>query len=218
MKKDLQIKARNLRKEGYSINELQKILGVSKSSISLWVRSVPLSEKAQVRLNKNYTNGQLASQKVIKGKTQQKNLDADLFAKRVLDKMSITKQNEIILCSMIYHCEGSKSIKDSVTFTNSDPSLIQTFLYLFRKSFEIDEGKLRVLMHLHDYHNEIKQKHFWSKITKIPIERFLKTFNKDNTGLYKKENYQGCIQIRYHDVSIGRKLHAVAKRFMERYK
>ena len=72
MKKDLQIKARNLRKEGYSINELQKILGVSKSSISLWVRSVPLSEKAQVRLNKNYTNGQLASQKVIKGKTQQK--------------------------------------------------------------------------------------------------------------------------------------------------
>ncbi len=218
MKKDLQIKARKLRKEGYSINELQKILGVSKSSISLWVRNVPLSEKAQSRLNKKYTNGQLASQKVIKEKTEEKNKIANIFALDLLREKNILNSDLILFCAMIYHCEGSKSLRDSITFTNSDPSLIQTFLFLFKRSFKIDEKRLKVLMHLHDYHNETKQKQFWSKITKIPTEQFLKTYNKKTTGLYKKENYQGCIQIRYNDVSIGRKLNAVAKSFMERYK
>ena len=218
MKKDLQIKAKELREEGYSIKELKEILGVSKSSISIWVRNVELSDKAKGRLRNNYTKGQLASQKTIKEKTTQKNIEASNFAVNLFKKVGLSSKINLLLCALLYQCEGSKDIKDAVTFTNSDPELIKTFLFLFRKSFRLDENKLKILMHLHDYHNEKVQKDFWSKITKVPTERFLKTFNKKNTGLYKKEGYQGCIQIRYHDVYIGRKLQAVAKMFMERYK
>ncbi|MFA4975152.1 MAG: hypothetical protein WC839_01120 [Candidatus Paceibacterota bacterium] len=218
MKKDLQIKATELRKKGYSVKELHKMLGVSKGTISIWIQGIKLSDKAQARLKKNYTNGQLASQKTIKEKTRQKNIQADNFAKEILSKTDCTKADRAILCAMIYFCEGNKSLKSLVTFTNSDPDLIVTFLYLFRNSFDLDEKKFRILMHLHKYHNEKIQKDFWSKITKIPKEQFNRSYLKSNSGKYKKEGYQGCIKLHYSDVSVARKLQSIAKVFMKRYK
>jgi transcriptional regulator with XRE-family HTH domain len=218
MKKELEIKAKELRKKGYSINELSRILIVSKSTISKWVNNIELSPVAIKRIAYSYSKGQLASQKTIQEKMDKKNLEADNFALDKLQNIKLLSDYSILICSMIYQCEGNKSIKDSITFTNSDPELIKTFLYLFRKSFNLDENKFRVLMHLHQYHNDDKQKKFWSQVTKIPPNQFLKTFNKANTGIYKKENYQGCVQIRYRDVQIGRSINAVAKKFMERYK
>lgn len=218
MKKELEKKAKILRAKGYSVKELHNLLGVSKDTASRWIQGVELSDNAKARLQQNYTKGQIASQKTIKEKTRKKNQIAYDFSEDFFKKVNLDKNSYLLFCAMIYHCEGSKSIKDSVTFTNSDPNLIKTFLFLFRKSFDINESKLRVLMHLHGYHNEDKQKIYWSKVTNIPISKFLKTYNKPTNGLYKKEGYQGCIQVRYRDVEIGRKLGAVAKMFMERYK
>lgn len=218
MKKELELKAKKIRLKGYSVKELHKMLGVSKSSISKWIQGIELSKKAKDRLRQNYTNGQLASMKTIKEKTRQKNVMADDFAKDVLNKVNLSKEITLLFCVMIYQCEGSKSINDSVTFTNSDPNLIRNFLFLFRKSFYLDESKFRIVMHLHDYHNEKLQTNYWSDITSIPSSQFLKTYNKPTNGIYKKEGYQGCIQIRYKDVVIGRKMQSVAKMFMERYK
>ena len=118
---------------------------------------------------------------------------------------------------MIYWCEGNKSLRDSVFFTNSDPRLIANFLHLFRNSFDIDESKFRVCMHLHDYHNEEKQLNFWSDVTFIPKNQFFKSYKKLNTKKRIRDNYQGCIQVRYYDINIARKLQAVAKEFMDKY-
>ena len=218
MKKALQLKAKKLRLKGYSVKELHKILGVSKSTISAWIQGVELPEKAQVRLRQNYTNGQLASQRTIKEKTRQKNIEADHFSENLFSKIILDKEFQTILCAMIYLCEGNKALKSLVVFTNSDPNLISTFLFLFRNAFDLDENKFRVLMHLHRYHNEKVQKEFWSKVTKIPKVQFHKTYSKPSNEKYKKEGYQGCIKVYYGDVSIARKLQSVAKMLMERYK
>ena len=218
MKKELQLKAIELRKQGYSVKELHKKLGVSKSSISLWVSTVPLSVKAKKRLMQNYTNGQIASQKTIKEKTRQKNIVAQNFANTILPKSELDKNIQALLCSMIYLCEGNKSVRAGVTFTNSDPNLIASFVYLLRNSFDLNEKKFRVLMHLHSYHDEKTQKEFWSKITNIPKTQFHKSYLKPSNGRYKKEGYQGCIKVWYGDVSVSRKMYSIAKTFMERYK
>ena len=218
MKKEIEIKVKKLRVKGYSVKELHKMFAVSKSTISGWVQGVELSEKAKARLQQNYTNGQIASQKTIKEKTRQKNIQADEFAENILNKSNFIESSQTLLCAMIYFCEGNKSLKSLVVFTNSDPNLISTFLYLFRNSFNLDEKKFRVLMHLHKYHHEKIEKKFWSKVTKIPGEQFHRTYLKPNSGKYKKEGYQGCIKVYYGDVSIARKLRSVAKMFMERYK
>jgi hypothetical protein len=52
---------------------------------------------------------------------------------------------------------------------------------------------------------------FWSKVTGIPVSQFIKPYQKANSGLYKKEGYQGCANVTYSDVTISRELRAVAQ-------
>ncbi len=216
MKKDLEIKTKELRKQGYSVKELQEMIGVSRGTISRWIQNVPLSTKAQKRLADRSTAARIKSALTIREQTRQKNIIADDFAEKVLSSAKINADIRAIICSMIYFCEGAKSY--GVNFINSDPSLIQLFLSFFRRAFEIKEEKLRVLMHIHDYHDLAKQKRYWSKVTGIPTSQFQKTFIKSSDHKYRKEGYQGCIMVRYYDMSIARKLAAIAKSFMERYK
>ena len=218
MKTKLRLKAVALREKGYSINELKGILNVSKSTISLWVRNVELSKVAKEKLESKYTKAQLLSQKAIQEKTKNKNEVANLFARGVLQKSKVTQEIKILICAMIWWCEGNKGTRNAVVFTNSDSDLVKSFLSFFRDSFQLDETKFRVLMHLHSYHNENNQKKFWSKVTNIPQLQFNRSYLKSSNGKYKKENYQGCIKVAYNDVSIARKLQSVAKLLMERYK
>jgi transposase len=44
------LKAIELRKQGYSANEIVKKVGVAKGSISVWIRNVPLTGKGRKRL------------------------------------------------------------------------------------------------------------------------------------------------------------------------
>ncbi len=216
MKKDLRLKTIELRKLGHSVKELHKEIGVSKSTISRWIQTVQLSTEAQKRLNDRSTKARIQAEITIREKTRQKNLAADDFAKKIVRSNGIDKDAQAVICSMVYFCEGGKS--NGVNFVNSNPLLIASFLSLFRKTFEIKEEKLRILMQLHDYHDEVMQKTYWSKITRVPEDQFHRSHIKKSDHKYKKEGYQGCISVNYYDASIARKLDAIAKTFMERYK
>ena len=111
---------------------------------------------------------------------------------------------------MLYWCEGEKH-SPAMRFTNSDPQMLNFFLKLFRSAFKIDESKLRVCLHLHEYHDQRQQKIFWSKITGIPEVQFSKIYLKPNTGLSKKEGYPGCVSLRYFDHKIALELEALSR-------
>lgn len=206
-------KSLELRRSGCSVKEIANDLGVSKGTISLWVKDVILSKKAKRSIENKMTAGQKASILTILTKTKNKEREATKFAKSVLSNFVTNNLFELILCAMIYECEGCK-INKEVAFTNSDPNLIKIFIQLFRKSFDLDEKKFRVCVHLHEYHNINKQLNFWSKTLRIPIEQFSKPYLKKNSGINIKIGYQGCVRLRYYDVSIARKFRALSREFM----
>ncbi|OHA90212.1 MAG: hypothetical protein A2832_02470 [Candidatus Zambryskibacteria bacterium RIFCSPHIGHO2_01_FULL_44_22b] len=216
MKINEQIEARKLRQKGYSLNEISRTLRVSKSSTSLWVRNVELSSEAKKKIADKFTAGQLASQDTKRKQTILKESEAQNLAVNVLNHYSPNINLDKILCAMIYYCEGNKIIKDGMRFTNSDPLLITAFLKLFRSTFILNEKKFRVCVHLHNYHDEDTQLKFWSKTAKIPLNQFIKSYKKKNSGLYKKEGYQGCVSIRYAGAKIARELKAIAVEFMNK--
>lgn len=209
-------KAIQLRTKGYSLNEIRDKIDASKSTISLWVRDISLSKNALARIEGRMTKGQIAARKAKRAQTAQREQYATQVARQVLQKTILNKNSAIILCAMIYYCEGRKSVQQGIAFTNSDPDLIKLFLVLFRKSFVLDEEKFRVCVHLHSYHNSEQQLKFWSKTTTIPLRQFIKPYQKPHSGLYKKEGYQGCIRVGYSDVKIARELKAIAVEFMKK--
>lgn len=96
--------------------------------------------------------------------------------------------------------------------------MIKIFMFLFRLSFNIDESKFRILMHLHEYHNEEKQKEFWSNLTKIPQSQFTKTYWKPHTKKRKRENYPGCIRVGYYSAHVARQLYAWYNSFAKEHR
>jgi len=199
--------AKRLRRQGFSLREISEKLGISKSTASLWLRKVKLSEKAKKRLIWLGVKGRQAAGQTNKEKREEEN-------KKILKKIEKNFANfgdrEIdykVECALLYWCEGTKyQDNTSVSFINADPEMIRYFLHVFRRSFRPDEKKFRALVHLHEYHNIEKQLRFWSKVTGIPRNQFNKSYLKEHTGKNKKDNYPGCISIRYSDVKIYREL------------
>lgn len=211
-------KAIVLRKRGYSLKEISQKLNISKGTASVWLRDIKLSEKAIARLSTVVTAGQM------KSASNKKEQTARLLGNYYNEVYDFLKTVEIgsdfrkISCSLIYWCEGGKSDNRMVQFTNSDPKLIAGFLSLLRKSYCLDEKKFRACIHLHEYHEPKMQLDFWSDITGIPTSQFIKPYLKSNTGKRIRDNYQGCLQIRYYDANIARQVIMLGKAFFDNFR
>jgi len=199
-------KATQLRKKGYSLNEISKKLNTSKSTASLWLNNISLNENAQKRLIKRRVIG-LHKTFLTKEKKKQAFFD-NLKNEDINEIKGISFKSELyrILSSLLFWCEGSKGSLTRLGFTNSDPQMVKCFLFFLRKSFDLDERKFRGVVHLHSYHDEGKQINFWSTVTGLPVSQFTKSYKKKNTGKRIREDYQGCISIRYYDAKIAKKL------------
>lgn len=203
----------SLRKQGHSLNEIVAKIGVVKSTASLWVRNIPLTEKGRKRLLTKIKLGQLVSAENKRQKTQDA-INAHLAESlEELSGRSFDSFHKRLLCSLLYWCEGIKNHYHGVAFTNSDPKLVALFLKLFRGSFVVDERKFGACIHLHEYHNPRKQLLFWSRLTGIPAAQFTKPYLKPHTGKRIREDYPGCIQLRYYSNDIARQLLTTTQAF-----
>jgi len=210
---EIKQKAIELRKKGYSLNEIVVRTKVVKSTISLWVRNVELDDIAKQHLLTKIKRGQLISRENKRKKIKNQLDSYYQYALQEYKKAKLNREAAKILCAMIYWCEGAKNHYSGVRFTNSDPKLVKTFLVLFRASFDLDESKFRVCVHLHGYHDASKQLDFWSKVTNIKRGQFIQPYRKPNTSKRIREGYQGCISIYYHSNDMARHLLMIAKAF-----
>ena len=200
-------KAIKLRQQGYSLKEIAEALSIAKSTASVWLRSVELNPKATERLTKRIKMGVIISAQRKIAKT---NEERRLFLRRGLKHLKWSLPTRLekakIYLALIYWCEGGKSEDNLLKFSNSDPSLIRFFMTMLRKGFAINEQKFRAVIHIHDYHNEAKQKYFWSKVTNIPPSQFYRSYRKPHTGRRNRLGYPGCITINYYDKLIAREV------------
>jgi len=213
MKKDTKIKkATELRKRGFSFREISEKLHIAKSTTSLWLRNIEISQLGKKRISKLGDDGRKKGIKTNLRRRSLESSDIQLKVKKYFSGISYSKFNPKIACALLYWGEGTKYIGNkAVSFTNADPEMIKFFLNTFRKSFDLDESRFRALIHLHEYHNVKKQTNFWSSITKIPETQFNKSYLKKNTGKNKKKDYPGCISIRYSDIKIYKELMFILK-------
>lgn len=209
-------RALQLRKQGYSLNEISNTLSVSKSSASLWVRDVSLSPHAKAVIAKKRIRAREKAAATVKIRVDKSFSLARRRGDVIVASAVFNEDASRVLCALIYWCEGVKIRRRGLFgFTNSDPLLVASFLNLLRQGFSIDEEKFRVMVHLHDYHDEKTQLRFWSKVTSIPLVQFHKPYRKPHTGTRTRDGYQGCVSIRYMNVRLGREIEGIAKAFLD---
>jgi len=208
-KLELKLKARELRKKGLSIKEIQKRLKVSRSSVSLWVRDIRLNKKQLEKLYLNKKTGALkgsiiAARNKIK---EREELTQRLMKEGAKEIGCLSKRDRFIAGIMLYGGEGSKTDGD-VSFANSDPRFINLMMRWFREFCEVPEDKFRAHLYLHKELDEEKAKRFWSKLTKIPENQFYKTYiavNRKNR-IHKNIHSRGVLKIRFSNREAHRKI------------
>jgi hypothetical protein len=210
----LKEKAIVLRNQGYSIKEIAKILKIAVSTSSLWLSNVELSPEVKQILAQKKVLGQYKSSIVIRERTRQRKIISDTEALQLVKNVKHSRNLDALLCSILYWAEGSKNCSN-ICFTNSDPKMISTFLKLFRSAFELDESKFHCLIHIHEYHNDLDEKQFWSKVTNIPLNQFFRSYHKPHTGKRKKPDYHGTISVRYSDSKIAVKINSIYNMYVQ---
>ena len=190
----LKTEAIKLRKKGQSYGEIGNKLGIAKSTLSFWLKNIPLSSKDKKRL---YANAVL---NLCLGPRCQKERRKREVAKIIKDarkeiQWPLSWDTYQLVGAAIYWAEGSKT--GGFEVANSDPYLILFMVGWFEKVFGVSPKNLNARLNIYSQQNDKELKQFWSQLTAIPLENFGKSFVKPPNKGYKKNNlYYGTIKIR----------------------
>jgi transcriptional regulator with XRE-family HTH domain len=203
--------ARALRREhGVSVKKLARIVGVSRSSISLWVRDIELTPTQQAALRRAGAAGGAASRSralARKRAAQEEGRDAARRGDRL----------HMAGC-MLFWAEGSRA-RNAVQFTNSDPRMAVFFLRFLRVCFGVPDTKVRVCCNLFADHVERQQdiERYWLDVLELPRTCLTKTMvNKYSKHSLKKRRNKlpyGTCRLTVHDTLLAQHLYGAIQEY-----
>ena len=117
MKTEERRRARELRAEGWSVKEIERTLGVSRSSVSLWVRTVALTESQRRILELRSKAGPLIAGERSAAAARERRRTYQEDGRRLVHELDPS----YAAGCMLYWAEGDKS-RNSVRISNADPT------------------------------------------------------------------------------------------------
>ena len=201
-KDDSHARARELREQGLDYEEIAGALGVSKSSVSLWVRDMPRPD----RLSYEECRKRSAEGSRLYWEAERPAREAQREAVRAgaADQIGVLSEREVLIAGAIaYWCEGTKSKphrrQECVVFINSDPGLIKFFLRFLRAA-GVEPGQLRFRVHIHETADVSAAEQFWRDVTAADPAQFqrttLKTHNPQTIRKNVGADYHGCLIVK----------------------
>lgn len=198
----LRLKVRKLRRQGKSINEIAKLTGASKYSVSLWCRDIELSEKQKRELwNKSKANSSGKFRAYCERKRKETKEKIEKLKKKGVETIGSLSERELFVAGvLLYWAEGFKT-GHQVGFANSDPDMIKFFINWLTKYCSVSKNRLKARVGLNISHkNRISEiENYWGKVTGLSESQFNKPSYKKTKWKKKFENpekYYGVLQIR----------------------
>lgn len=187
------VRALELRKRGWSYSAIKKELGISKSTASMWLRHLPLSHQ---QLDKLLFHNEHRIE-CFRATMARKREAAFLSALREQQsKIGTLSDRDIYLCGLALHWgEGSKTKYSELIFSNTDNRMIKFYLVWLQRGIGYPLDKVKIKLHLYkdmSIENEVK---YWSRITGISLDHFVKPYIKKTTlrGItYKTRGHGTC--------------------------
>jgi transposase-like protein len=174
--------ARHLRREeGASIKDIARRVGVSVSSVSVWVRDIELTAQQHAAL----ASRNVAYNRQMSGTWKRA---ANCRAQRVEYQehgRAIARFGDPLFAAgcMLYWAEGARA-RNCIKFTNSDPEMVRFFVRFVRDRFEVDGDAFALTCNLFadhlDRQREIER--FWLDITGLPST----CLRKSSVNVYSK--------------------------------
>lgn len=200
-KDELHARAREMRAGGATYDEIAAELGVSKGSISLWVRDMPrrgrISYEEFRKRNAEGVSRYWATEHARREAQRQ-----DISDRAAAEIGTLSGREIVIAGATAYWCEGAKrkpyADRNRVTFVNSDPGLINLFLR-FLVVTGTTPDRLICRVHIHESADVAGAQRFWQEVTGLPASIFRQpTLKRHNPKTIRKNtgaDYHGCLVI-----------------------
>ncbi|MEU0300097.1 hypothetical protein ABZ252_11600 [Streptomyces sp. NPDC006175] len=199
-KDDLRAKARELRLQGMTYDQIQVKLGCSKGSISLWVRDLPKPVPSRSAVEQARLAGRMRWDHELAVRDEERQRTKAAAKAEIGD---LTDRELLLIGVGLYWSEGTKDKpydrRENLTFVNSDPGMIETYLaWLAVVGVTPDRICFRVM--IHETADVEAAERYWAELVGIDASALQKTtLKKHNPKTSRKntgETYRGCLVIR----------------------
>ena len=157
-----------------SYSQIKETLGISKSTLSVWLSDMPLSKTRLDELQRN----ELVIEKIRASKLKTRTKRLHSVKKEVLQLLTPLSKREFLIAGFfLYWAEGGKTTAYTATLSNTDPRMIRAFIkWLHLLDASID--KMYIRLHLYVDMDETKEIDYWSEELKISKMHFRKSYIK----------------------------------------
>lgn len=186
--------ARELRLQGRTYKQIQAELGVSKSTLSMWLRDLPHPEPKRAAhaaymhcVRRGRTNTQRAAEKVV----------------AIAEVGSVSDRELMLLGVALYWAEGAKdkpySRRETINFINSDAGMMRLFLR-WLDLVGVDHGRRRYRVSIHESADVAAAEEYWrSVIGRVDVEFCRASLKRHNPKTVRKrvgDDYHGCLNVK----------------------
>ncbi|MDO8618985.1 MAG: hypothetical protein Q7R49_03535 [Candidatus Daviesbacteria bacterium] len=217
---EIKPKALELRTNGTSLREVERLLKIPKSTLSGWFRDVKLSSQQELKLRNNWVIAlSKARLKAVVWHNSQKRIrlnDAEKQADAVLSLINPKDKSILELTlALLYIGEGFKT-SSGTGMGNSDPLILKFFIKALSECYDFDVSKISCELHLRADQNADIVRKYWSKELNLPLTSFRSiSIDKRTVGSSTYPTYNGVCVIRCGNIAIQRRLIFLAKKYCE---
>jgi len=201
--------ARELRARSWTLQEIAAELGVSKSSVSIWVRDVDFQPRPR---NRGHPAGAKHPMRLKK--------EASIECCRIEAEEwvgELTGRDLAMFCAGLYAGEGSKT-DGAVSMANTNPRYLRALLAWLRGEFELDESRWRARLYLHEGLDLESATDHWVGRLGIEAGRFLKPYRAIADGsIRSRKHLNGCATVTYSDTLLHRRVMARIEAITSRF-
>ncbi|MFI7501185.1 hypothetical protein ACIBVL_22300 [Streptomyces sp. NPDC049687] len=198
-KDDLRAKARELRLQGWTYDQIETELGCSRSSVSLWVRDLPRPDRRRTPEEASAI-ARRGWEAKLRVKDEERRRTKETARKAIGD---LSPRELFLLGVGLYWAEGGKDKpyerRENVAFVNSDPGMIEVFLAWLRL-LGVERERLRYCVMIHETADVAGAERYWADLVGADRSRFNKTtLKKHNPKTVRKnigDSYRGCLVIK----------------------
>ncbi len=215
----LRKKVLDLRKQGMSYSQIKKILKVSKSTLSCWLKEYPLTKE---RISELRNNNEVRIEKfreTMRKKREDRLEKTYQSQKRIL--LPFNSRELFVAGLFLYWGEGSKFKTSTLSLSNTDPSVIKFFISWLTKSLRVPEKKIRIDLQLYSNMHINQEISYWSKTLKISPIQFTNPYIKETADIkinHKGNFGHGTCNARVGDARLTEKILMSIKAIADHYK
>jgi len=191
--------ALRLRRQEMSYSQIKQAIGVSKSTLSNWLKDYPLS-KQQIDKLRGKNEQRIERYRETMRKKRERRL-LDIYEKERKRILPLSNKEIFIFGLGLYWGEGSKTRNASLSVSNTDPSIIKFFIFWLEKSFNVPKQKLKVNLQLYQNMDIEQELLFWEDALQLARSQFNKPYIKKSS--IKAINHKGGFGHGTCNVGIG---------------